>query len=137
MQQQIQLALQCGAKVWPELYSMPQLYEMLSVSQLQHLPASRQRLVIRQLLSPFVQYCPVNQIEIASQIVNDLIISCITQLSTWWQRIEDGDFETEQDELLHYFRTQTLTKDFIEFLFTTVKSNNEVSHCAKNMIQVN
>ena len=116
---------------------MPQLYEMLSVSQLQHLPASRQRLVIRQLLSPFVQYCPVNQIEIASQIVNDLIISCITQLSTWWQRIEDGDFETEQDELLHYFRTQTLTKDFIEFLFTTVKSNNEVSHCAKNMIQVN
>ena len=136
MQQQIQLALQSGAKVWPELYSMPQLYEMLCVGQLRHLPASRQRLVIRQLYSPFVQFCPSEQVETACRIVSDLIIGCINQLSVWWQQIEEGEFESEKDELLHYYRTQTLTKDFIEFLATAVKTNNQVSFAAKQMIQV-
>lgn len=77
---------------------------MLSVRHLNSLPCSRQRLVLRQLYAPFVQFCPAQNVEIASQTFEDLVKSLTGQLSAYWEQIENADFESEKEELLCYYR---------------------------------
>ena len=77
---------------------------MLSVRHLSSLPCSRQRLVLRQFYAPFVQFCPIENVEIASQIFEDLVKSLTSQLSSFWEQIENGEFDTEKEELLCYYR---------------------------------
>jgi len=120
MQLQIQLALKSGAKVWPDMYQMPNLIEKLSLKTMDKLPPSRQRLILRQLLGPMVQYCPADNVQLAAQILHDVIITQTKQLNQNWAKIEEADYESEKEELLHYYRTQTLTKDYSDFLSTGI-----------------
>ena len=104
MQLQIQLALKSGAKVWPDMYQMPNLIEKLSLKTMDKLPPSRQRLILRQLLGPMVQYCPADNVQLAAQILHDVIITQTKQLNQNWTKIEEADYESEKEELLHYYR---------------------------------
>ena len=104
MQLQIQLALKSGAKVWPDMYQMPNLIEKLSLKTMDKLPPSRQRLILRQLLGPMVQYCPADNVQLAAQILHDVIITQTKQLNQNWAKIEEADYESEKEELLHYYR---------------------------------
>ena len=45
------------------------------------------------------------------------------QLNAMWGKIQENEFESETEELLHYYRTQTLTKDYSDFLLQSIKSN--------------
>lgn len=138
MQQQLQLVIANGAKVWPDLYNMPNLYEMLAVKTLPQLPCTRQRLVIRQLLGPFVQHCPGSNVDLGVQTVADVVNCCVSQLNQNWHKIEVADFDNEKDEMLHYYRTQTMTKDFIEFLTLVLRTSvNKSSLVAEQMIKSN
>ena len=65
------------------------LYERLSVKNLSQLPCTRQRLVIRQLLVPFVQHCPLSNIDLGVQTISDVMSCCVTQLTQSWQKIEE------------------------------------------------
>ena len=79
MQLQIQLCCKSGAKVWPNLYQMPGLLEKLSVKTMDKTPLSRQKLVLRQLYSPIVQYCPIENVQLGAEILHDVICKYISQ----------------------------------------------------------
>ena len=52
-----------------------------------------------------------------------------------WATIQENDFETETEELLHYYRTQTLTKDYSDFLLQAVKTGQSLSQSAQLLLQ--
>jgi len=65
---------------------------------------------------------------------------CVSQLTQSWQKIEEGDFENEKEEMLHYFRTQTLTKDYSEFLVAVLRTQQndyKPTPVAEQMIKTN
>lgn len=59
----------------------------------------------------------------------------IFRKSGMWATIQENDFETETEELLHYYRTQTLTKDYSDFLLQAVKTGQNLSQSAQLLLQ--
>lgn len=75
------------------------LYERLSVKNLSQLPCTKQRLVIRQLLVPFVQHCPLSNIDLGVQTISEVMSCCVSQLTQSWQKIEEVQISKKQADL--------------------------------------
>ena len=72
---------------------------------------------------------------LGTQLLHDVILIQSDQLQQMWTTMQENDFESETEELLHYYRTQTLTKDYSDFLLQTVKTNNGISSSALMLLE--